>query len=194
MTKKVDFYFDFISPYSFIAHQKIKVLQKQKNLNINYQPILLGGLHKLGGITAPAFNDRKLKNMKNDCELVAQKNKIQFQWNFKFPINSLQLMRGYLVINDSLKEIYFEECFNSYWRDNLDVSSEKILNQILEKCEIDKKDFLNNVKNDKVKDKLKDLTQNAFDKNVFGAPTFIVNDKIFWGQDRLDYAVDEYYS
>ena len=103
-------------------------------------------------------------------------------------------MRGYLVINDNLKDTYFEECFNSYWRDNLDVSNEKILNQILEKCGIEKKDFLNNVKNDKVKDKLKDLTQNAFDKNVFGAPTFIVNDKIFWGQDRLDYAVDEYYS
>ena len=52
----------------------------------------------LGGITAPAFNERKMKNMKNDCELIAKKNKINFKWNEKFPINSLYLMRGYLVI------------------------------------------------------------------------------------------------
>ena len=70
MSKFIDFYFDFISPYSFLAFKKIK---KLNNININYKPILLGGLHKLGGITAPAFNERKMKNMKNDCELVAKK-------------------------------------------------------------------------------------------------------------------------
>ena len=70
MTKSIDFYFDFISPYSYLAYKKIIKLEE---LNINYKPILLGGLHKLGGITAPAFNERKMKNMKNDCELVAKK-------------------------------------------------------------------------------------------------------------------------
>ena len=99
MTKSVDFYFDFISPYSFLAYKKLKDLSDYKSINIIYKPILLGGLHKLGGITAPAFNERKMKNMKNDCELVAKKNNIEFKWNVKFPINSLQLMRGYLIIN-----------------------------------------------------------------------------------------------
>ena len=70
MTKSIDFYFDFISPYSYLAYKKI---DKLGEVNINYKPILLGGLHKLGGITAPAFNERKMKNMKNDCELVAKK-------------------------------------------------------------------------------------------------------------------------
>ena len=78
MTKSIDFYFDFISPYSFLAYKKIKIIDKKEKLKINYKPILLGGLHKLGGITAPAFNLRKMKNMKNDCELVALKNKIEF--------------------------------------------------------------------------------------------------------------------
>ncbi len=75
MTKSFDFYFDFISPYSYLAFKKIELLNKNEKLNINYKPILLGGLHNLSGITAPAFNERKLKNMKNDCELVALKKK-----------------------------------------------------------------------------------------------------------------------
>ena len=99
MTKSSDFYFDFISPYSYLAYKRIKLLNNQNEININYKPILLGGLHKLGGITAPAFNERKMKNMKNDCELVALKNKIDFKWNTNFPINTLYLMRGYLVID-----------------------------------------------------------------------------------------------
>ena len=57
MTNVIDFYFDFISPYSYLAHKKLKFLNKDNKLNINYKPILLGGLHKLGGITAPAFNE-----------------------------------------------------------------------------------------------------------------------------------------
>ena len=73
MTKSVDFYFDFISPYSFLAHKKLKKISDYRSINIIYKHILLGGLHKLGGITAPAFNERKMKNMKNDCELVAKK-------------------------------------------------------------------------------------------------------------------------
>ena len=107
MTNSINFYFDFISPYSYLAYQKIKLLNNKNQLNINYKPILLGGLHKLGEITAPAFNERKMKNMKNDCELVAKKNNIKFKWNEKFPINSLSLMRGYLVIEDRLKKKLF---------------------------------------------------------------------------------------
>ena len=71
MTKKIDFYFDFISPYSYLAHKKI--INRSLRDNFIYKPILLGGLHNLGGITAPAFNERKMKNMKEDCILIAKK-------------------------------------------------------------------------------------------------------------------------
>ena len=194
MTKTIDFYFDFISPYSYLAYKRIKIINKKNNLKINYKPILLGGLHKLGGITAPAFNLRKMKNMKNDCELVAHKNKINFKWNSKFPINTLYLMRGYLVINDNFKEKFFDVCFDAYWKDDIDISAEKNLDQILNLAKIDKKKFFEDIQDIKIKDKLKDLTNTAFEKDVFGAPTFIVNGKIFWGQDRLGYAIDEYNS
>ena len=78
MTKYIDFYFDFISPYSYLAIHKLKTLKNYEEININYKPILLGGLHNLGGITAPAFNERKLKNMKFDCNLIAKKNNISY--------------------------------------------------------------------------------------------------------------------
>ena len=192
MTKSIDFYFDFISPYSYLAYKKIKLIDKKNELKINYKPILLGGLHKLGGITAPAFNERKMKNMRNDCELVASKNKIDFTWNSKFPINTLNLMRGYLVIENDIKEKYFDICFDAYWKNNVDISNEKEIFQILDLLKINKKKFSKDIQDKKIKEKLKNLTNIAFDKDIFGAPTFVVNNKIFWGQDRLDYALDEY--
>ena len=193
MTSVIDFYFDFISPYSYLALKKLKFLNKDNRLNINYKPILLGGLHKLGGITAPAFNERKMKNMKNDCELIAEKNKIEFKWNTKFPINSLYLMRGYLIINNELIEKYLDFCFNAYWRDNLDILDERIINKILDQVGFDKEKFFRDISNDKIKSKLKEYTNDAFEKDIFGAPTFVVNQKIFWGQDRLNYAIEEFY-
>ncbi len=192
MTKFLNFYFDFISPYSFLAYKKLNALDRKSKVNIKYKPILLGGLHKLGGITPPAFNERKLKNMKNDCELIALKNNIEFKWNIKFPINSLYLMRGYLVINESIKNKFFEVCFDAYWKDNLDISDEKNIEKILNKVGLNKNQFFHNIQEKNVKDLLKNLTNSAYENDIFGAPTFVVNDKIFWGQDRLDYALDEY--
>ena len=189
MTKKIDFYFDFISPYAYLAHKKIINLNQRKNFT--YKPILLGGLHNLGGITAPAFNQRKMKNMREDCILIAKKNEIPFIWNEKFPINSLYLMRGYLCIGEEKKNKFIDICFDAYWKNNLDISEEEILKQILTNCEIDENLFKQNIKDQKIKDELKNLTSHAFDNNVFGAPTFVINDKLFWGQDRLDYALDE---
>ena len=189
MTKKIDFYFDFISPYSFLAHKKI--INSNDRSKFNYKAILLGGLHNLGGITAPAFNERKMKNMKNDCNLIAKKNKIEFLWNEKFPINSLYLMRGYLFINNEKKDKYFDLCFDAYWKNNEDISKEETVKNILSKCNIKPKDFETGIKDQKIKDKLKDLTNVAFQNDIFGAPTFIVNDNLFWGQDRLEYALDE---
>ena len=191
MSKTIDFYFDFISPYSYIAYKKIKSMQNKKEINFNYKPILLGGLHKLGNITAPAFNERKMKNMKNDCEIIANKNNILFKWNEKFPINTLYLMRGFISIDANKKSEYFDICFDAYWKNNVDISVEANFTKILDSCKIDKKKFFEDISDQKVKDELKNLTDKAFQLDVFGAPTFIVNNKLFWGQDRLEYALEE---
>ena len=194
MTKSLDFYFDFISPYSFLAYKRLKKINKNNLINIVYKPILLGGLHKLGGITAPAFNERKMKNMRNDCLLVANKNNIEFEWNSQFPINTLQLMRGYLSINNEYKSKFFEVCFDFYWKDNEDISDSKKLSEILRLSGLDENEFFKKIQNENIKNELKKLTNDAFEKDIFGAPTFVVNNKIFWGQDRLDYALEEYNS
>ena len=191
MNKTFDFYFDFISPYSFLAYKKLNLINKGKKIKINFKPMLLGGLHKLGGITPPAFNKLKLKNMKIDCGLVAKKNDIKFIWNSKFPINSLYLMRGYLIINDKFKKIYFDNFFDAYWKNNIDLSKKENVKKILKKSGLMEKHFFDNIEQLKIKDELKKLTTDAFEKNVFGAPTFVVNNKIFWGQDRLEFVIIE---
>ena len=73
MSSYIDFYFDIISPYSYIAHKKIQKIKKHQKVIFNYKPILLGGLHNLARINAPAFNQYKMKNMQSDCELVSKK-------------------------------------------------------------------------------------------------------------------------
>jgi 2-hydroxychromene-2-carboxylate isomerase len=191
MSNHIDFYFDVISPYSYIAHKKIQKIKENQKIIFNYKPILLGGLHNLAGISAPAFNKYKMKNMQSDCELVSKKNNISFSWNSKFPINSLSIMRGYLSVNDNLKEEYINLFFNAYWKDNLDLSLEKEFSKLLKILKVDSKIFFKKIKENLIKDDLKKLTSNAFKKEVFGAPTFIVNNKIFWGQDRIEYAVEE---
>ena len=188
MSNHIDFYFDFISPYAFIAYKNII---KIENIKFNYKPILLGGLHNLVDITAPAFNKFKLKNMKNDCELISKKNKINFIWNSKFPINSLYIMRGYLILTESKKKEYLETFFNAYWQNDTDLTDEKNIIHLLENLSINHEDFFKSISKQEIKDELKNFTSEAFKKEIFGAPTFVVNNKIFWGQDRLDYALDE---
>ena len=191
MSSYIDFYFDVISPYSYIAHKKIQKIKESQKVIFNYKPILLGGLHNLVGINAPAFNKYKMKNMQSDCEIVSKKNNISFMWNSKFPINSLSIMRGYISLNETQKDDYLNTFFDAYWKDNLDLSSEREFSELLGSLEIDSKIFFEKIKQQSIKDDLKKLTSDAFEKEVFGAPTFIVNNKIFWGQDRLEYALEE---
>ena len=192
MTKSIDFYFDFISPYSYLAHKQIKIIKDKLNINFIYRPVLVGGLHKLQGITAPAFIKPKLKHMISDCGLIAKKNNSDFFWNSKFPLNSLNIMRGYLFMNEDNKSLYLDTMFEAYWKHNLDISNEEILKDLLKECNVKIDTFIEGAKSQNIKDKLKNLTQEAHNKEIFGTPTFVVNNKIFWGQDRLEFALDEY--
>ena len=192
MTKSIDFYFDFISPYAYLAHKKIQIIKKKEKYNINYKPVFVGGLHKLQGITAPAFIKSKLKHMTSDCILISKKNNYNFLWNSKFPLSSLNIMRGYIFIDEEVKNLYLNVMFDAYWKDDLDIANEKILIGLLKKCNINSNIFFENIKKSKIKDNLKNITQEAHNKEIFGTPTFVVNNKIFWGQDRLEFALDEY--
>ena len=151
MSNHIDFYFDIISPYTYIAHKKIQKIKENQNIIFNYKPILLGGLHNLAGITAPAFNKYKMKNMQNDCETVSKKNEISFKWNSKFPINSLSIMRGYLQVNEKQKGNYLNMFFNAYWKDDVDLTMEDEISKLLKTLNIDKKIFFKDINEQSIK-------------------------------------------
>ena len=100
-------------------------------------------------------------------------------------------MRGYLFVNNNKKDKYFDLCFDAYWKNNEDISNEETIKNILSKCEINHNDFETGIKDQKIKDELKNLTNIAFNNDIFGAPTFVINNNLYWGQDRLGYALDE---
>ena len=192
MNKTIEFYFDFISPYSFISYQKIKKIIKKESIRFELKPILLGGLHNLHSIKAPAFIPAKAKFMIRDCKMVAEKNKIDFKFNSYFPIKTLNLMRGVLIAEeDNIHNYYIDKIYEAIWINGLNMNDQNIIDKVLKNIDINPKTFFLRSSNQNIKDLLKKKTNEAFDKGVFGAPTFFVNNKLFWGQDRLDYALTE---
>ena len=192
MIKSFDFYFDFISPYSFLAHKKIRKIEQKNSIKINYKPVLLGGLHNLHGIKAPAFIPAKAKFMVRDCKLIAEKNNIKFKFNSYFPIKSLNLMRGVLVAEeDNYKSFYIDSIFNAIWQDGLNMNDENIIQKVLKNLNINPKTFLLRSASSSIKESLRKKTNEAYEKGIFGAPSFVSNNKIFWGQDRIEFALNE---
>ena len=192
MIKSFDFYFDFVSPYSFLAHKEIIKIEKKNSVKIKYKPILLGGLHNLHGIKAPAFIPAKAKHMIRDCKLIAEKNKIKFKFNSYFPIRSLNLMRGvFVAAEDGIKDLYIDKIFSAIWSDGLNMNDDIVIEKVLKNIDVNPKTFVLRAQSQNIKDQLRSKTNDAYKKGIFGAPTFIVKDKIFWGQDRLQYAIAE---
>ena len=192
MIKPLEFYFDFISPYSFLAHKQIREMENKEGIKVIYKPVLLGGLHNLHGIKAPAFIPAKAKHMVRDCKLIAEKNDIRFKFNAYFPIKTLNLMRGVLVAEeDNVKKYYIDNIFNTIWQDGLNMNDAIVIQKILQNLNINPKTFSLRINSSLIKDLLKKKTNEAHQRGVFGAPTFVVNNKIFWGQDRIEFALRE---
>ena len=192
MIKSFDFYFDFVSPYSFLAHKEIIKIERKNSIKIKYKPILLGGLHNLHGIKAPAFIPAKAKHMIRDCKLIAEKNKIKFKFNSYFPIKSLNLMRGVFVAEeDNYKSHYIDSIFNAIWQDGLNMNDENVVEKILKNLNVNPKTFLLRSASSSIKDSLRKRPNEAYEKGSYGAPSFVSNNKVFWGQDRIEFALNE---
>ena len=134
MIKPFEFYFDFASPYSFIAHKKIRKIEKENSIKINYMPILLGGLLKSAGIKANVDIPIKEKYMVKDCKLLAEKCNIEFLFNSYFPINSLNLMRCVLVAEGKNKaQNFIDKFFDAIWANGLNLNENTIVQKLLKK-------------------------------------------------------------
>ena len=101
-------------------------------------------------------------------------------------------MRGVFVAEeDNLKAYYIDNIFNAIWQDGLNMNDESIIIKILKNLDINPKTFLLRTSSSSIKDLLRKKTTEAYDKGIFGAPTFVSNNKIFWGQDRIEFALNE---
>jgi 2-hydroxychromene-2-carboxylate isomerase len=124
--------------------------------------------------------------------MVSEKYKINFKFNSYFPIKTVDLMRGVLIAEeDGIANNYINKIFEAIWISGLNLNDQHVIDKILKNLTINPKTFALRLSNQNIKDELKKRTQEAFEKGVFGAPTFLVNNKIFWGQDRLEFALAE---
>ena len=192
MIKPFDFYFDFGSPYTYLAHKEIQKIEEKNAIKIKYMPVLLGGLLKATGMKANVDVPNKAKYMIKDCKLWAEKKKIKFKFNDFFPIYTLNLMRCVLVAErKKISQVFINKIFDSIWNEGLNLNDNKIFEKVLKKIDINPNTFLVEIENLEIKEELKKKTNDAYAKGIFGTPTFIVNNKIFWGQDRLEFAISE---
>ena len=192
MIKSFDFYFDFASPYAFLAHKQIRKVEIKNSMKVNYMPVLLGGLLKLTGIKANVDVPIKAKYMIRDCKLCAERNEIKFKFNNYFPISTVNLMRCAIMSeNKGFEKIFINKIFDSIWIDGLNLNDNSIVEKILKNLDINPKIFLDEATEQKNKDELKKRTNTAHQKGIFGLPSFIINKKLFWGQDRLDFVLGE---
>ena len=101
-------------------------------------------------------------------------------------------MRGVLVAEeDNIKNYYIDSIFNTIWQDGLNMNDEIIIHKVLKNMNVNPKTFALRSTSSLIKDSLRRMTSDAYEKGIFGAPTFIVNNKIFWGQDRIEFALKE---
>ena len=101
-------------------------------------------------------------------------------------------MRGVLVAEeDNVKNYYIDGIFDTIWQDGLNMNDEIIIAKVLKNLNINPKTFALRLNSSLIKDSLRKKTSEAYEKGIFGAPTFVANKKIFWGQDRIEFALQE---
>ena len=101
-------------------------------------------------------------------------------------------MRGvFIAEEDNIKSYYIDSIFNTIWQDGLNMNDQVIVEKVLKNLNVNPKTFILRSTSSSIKDSLRKKTNDAFEKGIFGAPTFVVNNKIFWGQDRIEFALAE---
>ena len=192
MKKRVEFYFDFGSPYSYLAYKALPALAAAHSAQIIWRPMLLGGVFKATGNHSPAEIAAKSAWMQRDMERWATRYGAAFKRNPHFPINTLTLMRGAAGMQLRGMDFgkYVETIFHAMWAEPRNLGEPQELAAVLREAGFDPVEFQSLVNDAAVKDRLKQQTEEAVARGVFGAPTFFVGDDMFWGQDRLDFVAE----
>lgn len=192
MGKQVEFYFDVGSPYSYLAYKVLPGIAAKHGAQIVWRPILLGGVFKASGNHSPAEIPAKSKWMHEDLRHWAARYGAAFERNPHFPINTLTLMRGAVGMQTRGPEFhkYLEAIFYAMWAEPRNLGEAQELAAVLRRAGIDADAFQSLVNDPAVKEQLKNNTEDAVARGVFGVPTFFVGEEMFWGQDRLDFVAE----
>lgn len=190
MAKKVDFYFDVGSPAAYLAWTQMPRIAAETGAEVHYQPFLLGGVFQSTGNKSPMEVPAKGKYMVDDLQRFATRYGVAFAHNPHFPINTLMLMRGAtgLQLRDPAKlRPYGDAVYKAIWVDGKNMNDPATVGAVLQAAGFDPQELLALTADQQVKDQLKADTAEAVARGVFGAPTFFVDGRMYWGQDRLDF-------
>ena len=189
--KKIEYYLDCSSPWTYLSFRGILDLQRKKDFEIVWKPILVGGI--FNSINPSVYESRKnpvkekaaysQKDLKDWSEL----REITINWPTKFPVNSVKAMRGaFYFIDKGGIEFYLEDVFQGYWTNGKDISDTDYLSLIAEENGGKALEYLEFISTDEAKQRLINNTQELIDRGGFGSPTFFLDDQdMFFGNDRI---------
>lgn len=188
MSKKVEFFFDVGSPASYLAWTQLESIAQRTNAKIIWRPMLLGAVFQATGNASPAAVPAKGAYMLKDLQHFSNIYGVPFNFNPFFPLNTMHLMRGATAyLEEPEFQTYLAAIFNALWSEQLNMESPEVVAEVLTKAGIDVTDFMARISETEVKERLKDTTEEAVARGVFGAPSFFVNGEMFFGQDRLSF-------
>ena len=189
MAKTYDYYFDFGSLASYLAHTQLTKIEADTGARPVYLPMLLGAVFKATGNASPVSVPAKGRYVFIDFKRFADSYGVPLNTNPHFPIITTTLMRmltGLQMRADPRMHEFMNVIYRAIWVDALNMNEPDIVSGVLSKAHFDPLEMLNLANEQATKDRLKDVTAQAVDRGVFGAPTFFVGDQMFWGQDRIE--------
>ena len=190
MSKMLEFYFDFGSPTAYLAWTQMPAICAETGAELVYRPMLLGAVFQATGNHSPVQVPAKGRYMFQDLARFARRYGVPLKLNPHFPVNTLTMMRGataLLLRADPQFEHYVEAMFRSMWVDARNMGDPAVLATTLAGAGMDPAALLALASDPAVKEQLKQATEAAVARGVFGAPTMFVGDTLYWGQDRLDF-------
>jgi len=189
MARQFDFYFDFGSLASYLAHTQLANICSSTGAAVKLMPMLLGGVFQATGNASPMSVPAKGRYLFTDMKRFADGYGVPLEMNPHFPINTITLMRGATALQmraDPGLPNYMDAIFQAIWVDGLDMSDPSVVGQVLTRAGLDPAALVGMANEQATKDQLKAVTMRAVERGVFGAPTFFVGDQMFWGQDRME--------
>jgi 2-hydroxychromene-2-carboxylate isomerase len=185
----VEFFFDYGSPFSYLADTQLPGIAARVGASITHRPMLLGAVLKATGNSSPMAVPAKARHMGRELERWAKRYGVPFRPNpFPFLRNTLRLMRGAVASRRlGVFERYHPAVFAASWADGLDLGDDEVFRSVLRRAGVDADELSRGIDEQSTKDELRRATEIAVERGVFGAPTFFVDDEMFWGNDRLDW-------